>query len=131
MKFEIKNKPNLSDQDIYDGEKHGVSFEWLIDKLEDQKAFLMKKNEDVTIETYIFSCVAREKKKKGKDCIVTSVLECPAFNFYIKSIDTYGNCKTENLIERELYWFDDKKSNIPNENPQWFKIKEQLDIDDS
>ena len=27
MKFEIKNKPNLSDQDIYDGEKHGVSFE--------------------------------------------------------------------------------------------------------
>ena len=64
MKFEIKNKPNLSDQDIYDGEKHGVSFEWLIDKLEDQKAFLMKKNEDVTIETYIFSCVQREKKKK-------------------------------------------------------------------
>lgn len=64
MKFEIKNKPNLSDQDIYDGEKHGVSFEWLIDKLEDQKAFLMKKNEDVTIETYIFSCVEFKKKKK-------------------------------------------------------------------
>ena len=47
MKFNIKDKPNLSDQDIYDGEKHGVSFEWLIDKLEDQKAFLMKKNEEM------------------------------------------------------------------------------------
>ena len=27
MKFATKNKPNLNNQDIYDGEKHGVSFE--------------------------------------------------------------------------------------------------------
>ena len=131
MKFETKNKPNLNNQEIYDGEKYGVSFEWLIDKLDEQKAFLMKKNEDITVETYIFTCVQHEKKKKAKDCIVSKVLECPAFNFFIKSVDTYGNYDTKNLIERELYWFDDKKSNIPNENPQWFKIKEQLDIDDT
>tara|TARA_Y100000022_G_C12980998_1_gene253551 strand:+ start:112 stop:507 length:396 start_codon:yes stop_codon:yes gene_type:complete len=131
MKFETKNKPNLNNQEIYDGEKYGVSFEWLIDKLDEQKAFLLKKNEDITVETYIFTCVQHEKKKKAKDCIVSKVLECPAFNFFIKSVDTYGNCDTKNLIERKLYWFDDKKSNIPNENPQWFKIKEQLDIDDS
>ena len=43
MKFATKNKPNLNNQDIYDGEKHGVSFEWLIDKLDEKKAFLIKK----------------------------------------------------------------------------------------
>ena len=131
MKFATKNKPNLNNQDIYDGEKHGVSFEWLIDKLDEQKAFLIKKNENITIETYIFTCVHSEKKKKAKDCVISKVLECPAFNFFIKSVDTYGNCDTENLIDRELYWFDDKKSNIPNENPQWSQIKAELDINDS
>jgi len=133
LKFNTKNKPNLSDQNIYDGEKHGVSFEWLVDKLDDQKAFLIKKNEEVIIEEYIFSCVHYEKIKKGKDCIISSALECPGFNFYILSVSTYGNCDIENhnVIKRELYWFDDKNSDIPNENPQWFQIKSQLDVLDT
>ncbi len=44
MKFETKNKPELFGSSYSDG---GASFEWLIDKLRDNGAFHLKKNETV------------------------------------------------------------------------------------
>ena len=128
MKFETKNKPELFGTNYSDG---GASFEWLIDKLRDNGAFHLKKNETVHIEDYKFTCIDHEKKEEGIDIVASVVVKCESYNFYIKCIDTCNKSDISEIYDTKLYWFDDKDNNLPHENPQWNEIKLELQVEDN
>jgi len=100
MKFETKNKPELYGSSYSDG---GASFEWLIDKLRDNGAFHLKKNETVHIENYEFTCIEHEKKEEGIDIVVSVVVKCESYNFYIKCIYTYNKSDILYKNDTKLY----------------------------
>ena len=133
LDFNHAKKPDLDS--CNDGEYYSdgsASFEWLIDKLRDNQTFKLKKNEEVQIEDYTFTCVEYELKNKGKNSTLTTVIECGTYNFFIKAIDTYENFNksNEDILDTKLYWFDENKSDFPHKHPLWLEIKCELRVED-
>lgn len=123
--FETSGKTNLK---TLEG-----SVEIFVDKLEDLGVLELENGETVEFGTYLnsFSCVSQESTHTDDAIEVTKLVECKFYEnpnkIYLKVVNILDQEDRE-LLDRELYWFDEALNDDPSQNEDWSEILENMDI---
>ena len=107
--------------------------EVFVDLLEDIGVLEIQLNESKTFGTYsnLFECISSEERIQ-EDCTVRSnLIRCDFYEnentIHLKVIYILES-QGDELLDREVYWFDSDGNDLPSENSDWTDILENMDI---